>query len=378
MYTIDDIDVFIMTHNRSIYLTETIECFLRQTVRPKFFTVLDNESTDDTEQIVTGYKNQGVKYFKTYSRPGNFLKGKELASKEFSVLCHDDNLIHPQFFERMLLGLNAVKDVAGIACSYDFFSSDASDIKDPVKDMEKNLGSSTELNKSFLIYENWMDFCRNNILAETYPWPKTSPASPVLIYKTDILKHRTDMVPVYGKADDLFLYKTILQHGKFVLLQDPRALLIRQHKLRDFYTDDNSLSLEQCVNWISIYTEEMNKNTCGDLWLRFWEMVYYLYPILAKKTLTAERDYKNFCAYLIEKGIVSDEGKRFYSLFPKKLQEIQKLLSLSAPVANKKVSFIEKLFSVRNERNPNGKKRKILRLFGLKICLGVKKRKDHV
>ncbi len=373
MYTIDDIDLFIMTHNRSLYLTETIECLLRQTARPKTITVLDNESMDDTEQVVAKYKDQGVRYVKTYGHIGNFLKGQEIASKEFSVLLHDDNLIHPQFFERILLGLNSVKDVAGIASSYDFCYTDINSIKDPIEDMEQHLKSSVELNKSFLIYENWFDFCRNNILAETDPWPRISPATPVLTYKTDILKHRKDMEPVYGKASDLPIYKDILNNGKMLLLQDIHALVVREHKQRDLYTDDNGLTLEQCLNWISIYTDEMNKHICNDLWLHFWEMVYWLYPKLAKKALFSKKDFKSFCNYLIEKNIVSDEGKSFYPKFIKKLESTG--MKYLVPFTSRKLSFLERMLSVRNEWTQSGKRRKVLYFLGLKICLGVKRKK---
>ena len=112
MYTIDDIDVFIKTHNRSLFLIETIECLLHQTVSPKTITVLDNDSEDNTQEIVERYKKQGVKYIKTKGKIGNFLKAKELASKKFVVLCHDDNLIHPQYFERILFGLNSINNLS--------------------------------------------------------------------------------------------------------------------------------------------------------------------------------------------------------------------------------------------------------------------------
>ena len=52
MYTIDDIAVFIATHNRSEYLKQTMDSFIVQSVQPNKITVLDNESVDDTEQVV--------------------------------------------------------------------------------------------------------------------------------------------------------------------------------------------------------------------------------------------------------------------------------------------------------------------------------------
>ncbi len=78
--TINDIDVFIITHNRAHLLPEMIESVLAQTVVPDKITVLDNESTDNTEEVCRSYKNKNVVYVKTFGQNGNYLKSKDLAS----------------------------------------------------------------------------------------------------------------------------------------------------------------------------------------------------------------------------------------------------------------------------------------------------------
>ena len=47
-YTVDDIDIYIMTHNRADYLMLSIESLLNQSAGVSKITVLDNESTDNT------------------------------------------------------------------------------------------------------------------------------------------------------------------------------------------------------------------------------------------------------------------------------------------------------------------------------------------
>ena len=81
MFTIDDIEIFVTTHNRAYYLRQSIECLLNQTVAPKTITVLDNESTDNTAEVCGEFAHRGVKYIKTFGFLGNFNKAREIVKK---------------------------------------------------------------------------------------------------------------------------------------------------------------------------------------------------------------------------------------------------------------------------------------------------------
>ena len=72
MYTIDDIQIFVTTHNRASLLKETLQSILAQTVSIQNITVLDNESTDNTAEIVLQLKDKGVRYVHTTGFLGNF------------------------------------------------------------------------------------------------------------------------------------------------------------------------------------------------------------------------------------------------------------------------------------------------------------------
>ena len=53
--TIDDIQIFIMTHNRATLISESIESLFNQTAGVKEITVLDTESSDNTAAVVSHY-----------------------------------------------------------------------------------------------------------------------------------------------------------------------------------------------------------------------------------------------------------------------------------------------------------------------------------
>lgn len=125
MYTIDDIDVYVITHNRERFIGQTLDSLINQTVKVAHLTVLDNESTDNTDKIVKKYQKYGVKYLKTYGHYGNFFKAQELTVKndtKFVMTFHDDDLLHPQFFEKVLLAINNYKNkISFIASSFTWF-----------------------------------------------------------------------------------------------------------------------------------------------------------------------------------------------------------------------------------------------------------------
>ena len=102
MYTVNDIQFFIQTHNRAELLTESIKTLLGQSAGIKEITVLDNESTDNTEDAVKQFADKGVKYVKTFGLCGNYRKARELVNKPYCMIFHDDDLLHPDYIKLAL------------------------------------------------------------------------------------------------------------------------------------------------------------------------------------------------------------------------------------------------------------------------------------
>ena len=58
------LEVFILTYNRAGYLKESIESVLNSTFRDFTLTVVDNCSTDNTEEVVRSFDDPRLKYVK--------------------------------------------------------------------------------------------------------------------------------------------------------------------------------------------------------------------------------------------------------------------------------------------------------------------------
>lgn len=122
MVCLNELQIFITTHNRADYLKASIESVLNQTAGSPRITVLDNDSTDDTQAVVESYAERGVSYVKTTGFLGNFNKAKELTTLPYVMLFHDDDLLHPQYLGLALQQLTTHPDLALITTRYTEFN----------------------------------------------------------------------------------------------------------------------------------------------------------------------------------------------------------------------------------------------------------------
>lgn len=110
-----DLEVFILTCNRSGLLQRAIESLLRQTVRGFPITVLDNASSDDTAMVVASFQDPDVRIVTSEQNLGglgNILRGQRLAARKFVMLFHDDDQLHPAYIETVLGHLGRHPDVS--------------------------------------------------------------------------------------------------------------------------------------------------------------------------------------------------------------------------------------------------------------------------
>ena len=91
--------------NGEPFILQTLASVARQTLRPDRVVVLDNCSTDRTEEIVknfTGIKCEFIRNEKNLGLFGNLNRCLELAPEtEFLHLLHADDLIKPEFYAVM-------------------------------------------------------------------------------------------------------------------------------------------------------------------------------------------------------------------------------------------------------------------------------------
>ncbi len=100
------ITTVIPVRNGEEFLLQTLQSLAAQTMRPDRVIVLDNHSTDATEQIVKGFKGLPVEFSrneKDLGTFGNFDHCLDYAAEtEYLQILHADDLIRPEFYEVMV------------------------------------------------------------------------------------------------------------------------------------------------------------------------------------------------------------------------------------------------------------------------------------
>jgi len=99
---IEEFEIFILTYNRAEMLKTAIESCLEQSIAGISITILDNASTDHTAKIVSAFNNPNVHYCPSPTNIGgygNFLRSQELCTKEYVLIFHDDDQLHPKYVE---------------------------------------------------------------------------------------------------------------------------------------------------------------------------------------------------------------------------------------------------------------------------------------
>ena len=246
MYKIDDIQIFITTHNRADYLKESIESILNQTAKIKEITVLDNESTDNTEEVVATFANRGVKYYKTFGFLGNFNKAREIVNKPYCMLFHDDDILLPEYLKLALNILNKHKNISLITTRYTEFWNN---------DRPKNF---LKIKKEYYLYNKQKDFAAQMFFIENVAYATA-------IYRTnDFLKLDLEY-DKYGKFNDWPLMVKMSGCGNSVLIKDPKIFYIRRHNGQDTWTNTNVIKIEQIINWDKLFYDTFKSSKDKEL-----------------------------------------------------------------------------------------------------------------
>lgn len=107
------ISVCVFTYNRANYIKETIESILAQSYTNYELVILDDGSTDNTEQVVRSVNSEKIRYFKKEHTNAPDTRNRVLkeARGEFIIWEGDDDLLHPDTLQIYVDTINKFPDV---------------------------------------------------------------------------------------------------------------------------------------------------------------------------------------------------------------------------------------------------------------------------
>lgn len=100
------ISVILPVYNSENFIVETLESLLQQTYKDLEIIIVNDGSTDSSEQIISTYKDERIKYFKQENKgvAAAFNSGLRLAEGDYITFHGSDDISLPNRFERLLEG----------------------------------------------------------------------------------------------------------------------------------------------------------------------------------------------------------------------------------------------------------------------------------
>jgi glycosyltransferase involved in cell wall biosynthesis len=290
------ISICIPTFNRSDLLKKTLLSAANQTVKPWEVIVVDNYSSDDTQKVVSEFKE--IKYFRNKVNLGmidNWNRCIELSSGDFLTLLHSDDLISPQWYEywQEAIGNNNKEGVGA------YFSAVFTiDSKENAK----------------IVYRV---FSRETLLSPAEPfkkmWPRhmcSLPASAAIIYRKSIFEKLGRFNPAYSTESDIAFPLKML--NKFYIYYTPKLIFAyRIHPFQSFDTAKKEKDYEKKYSTLSrhlsifkeFYDNELPQEYKTPL---FYKHVCCMYIAIAIFNLLAFRFGRAKKYYTLTKAVFPD------------------------------------------------------------------------
>lgn len=99
------VTIAIPTYNRALFLRDALSSAISQTHRAAEIIVIDNNSSDNTKEVVNAFQDKRISYFKNnrnIGMIGNWNKSIQLSSGSHLLILGDDDVLHPDFLKESI------------------------------------------------------------------------------------------------------------------------------------------------------------------------------------------------------------------------------------------------------------------------------------
>ena len=260
------ISVIMPVYNGEKYLKESIESILNQTYSDFEFIIINDHSTDNTEQIIKSYKDARIRYLINESNLGvarSLNKGLALAQGNYIARMDADDISINTRFEKQISYLNNNLNIAVLGTGIMIFGQE-------IPEREYIFSATKEGAKADLFFNNPL-------------------AHPTVMIRKSLLKN-TLYEPEYEGLEDYVLWWRIAQEYDIVSLPEP-LLCYRKHKEQV----TQSRSEDFCIRFRKFVMERIN--TLNQMCTENEVDLLYRYCI-GDKDKFSEKDIHNFIVFL--------------------------------------------------------------------------------
>ena len=304
----ENIEVFILTYNRSEMLKLAIDSCLGQTIKDISITILDNASTDNTKDIISLYDTPHLHYLRSDENIGglgNIQRCQQLCTKKYVMIFHDDDQLHPQYIEHAYSQLQAAPDANLIVSNAT--SVPTSVIPDFKKKKNNNALELDKIHFSSALYvRNKIAFCS-------------------AIYRKESLRSLDfcNLKNLFGKWGDRPIMIEAVGNGTAILMDDEYVYTGR-HDSQDTHSKDT-----QPPHTLWLNREKFFRNLLGDRFTRFPGLCFCIMNHRRLKSGYKRRIAKDvsFSQYLNDAFAMGAATKRTWSLRWLSTRPFQNLLN---------------------------------------------------
>jgi glycosyltransferase involved in cell wall biosynthesis len=242
MYSLDDIQIFIPTHNRPDFLRQSLQCLIEQTAGVADITVFNNDGTGETSKVIEEFSVYGVKEYKSKGTLIDCMKEAEnMVTSKYVMFFHDDDLLNPKYLEYALEALNTYPNIAYITTKTTNFNGKKRSIIKPA-------------NKNHYYFTQQKDFANYIYLMEGV-------AMQTAIYNTDLFKKNPRDNESYGKFFDWPYLVKLAGCGNVVLFEDPEMFYVRIHPEQWSWNSSGwGISIDNVINWDYCFYKAIQAN----------------------------------------------------------------------------------------------------------------------
>jgi glycosyltransferase involved in cell wall biosynthesis len=252
------VDVILFTYNRDRYLSEAINAVLSQTYSDFLLKIVDNHSTDTTEEIINSYKDERIRYIRHASNVGPVKTGEyayeNLIEGDYCVLTHDDDIMGKDLIKREVEVMEKNPNVMIVSPCINLINEYGYLIKTNPYNLEKDIMFS-----QYAFIESYI--CGRNYICT----PAVMQRSPYIIENK--LVQNADFGPA---SDVMFWSRYNLEKMKYVyIIKDP-LYNYRLHSQQDSYIKGMDMIFE-----LDKHYREFVKDECPHLLYKYDK--YYIY-----------------------------------------------------------------------------------------------------
>jgi glycosyltransferase involved in cell wall biosynthesis len=257
------ISIIIPTYNRAYLLGETLDSILAQTYSNWECIIVDDGSTDNTDEIITGFIEKDKRFLYCH-RPENRIKGAnacrnygyEISNGVYIKWFDSDDLMHPEFLEKQIQVLENNGELDFCAC----FSK---------KFKNKTIDTSENFNPE-IIYDD-ANAIYNFIIGKLFfltpssLWTRKFLKDKYLFDETLHNAHETD-----------FNFRRLIEGGRFCYIRDVLFYVRRGHQSIDHEANKNPLSLQSQFDYFQKAFNILNNDEKLLVGLKIRELKKYL------------------------------------------------------------------------------------------------------